>query len=301
MKLNRFILITLLSVIAYTNTAIAQDKLSQACYIDLAKQGDVESQITFGLLLHNPKASRIYDPEHGKVWLQKAAEQGSTEAKKYLNQLENTSSENTQWIETASIEHLKAQAMNGNIGCQTLLGVSYYRGLMGLDKNLDNSIKWFTMAAEQNDVKSQLLLGTIYQKSGARPSPKESVKWLRKAATQGNIDAQGLLSKGNSIVSKQEALDWRYTLATHDTQNLSNSEIDKVAAAQIGLALFYAEGEATNLPLAVAWATSAKELQQKSKLPDAVISSLLIGELQKMMTAEEIEKAKTIDPKTIKP
>jgi uncharacterized protein len=56
-------------------------------------------------------------------------------------------------------------------------------------------VKWFRLAAEQNNAKGQLNLGDSYRYGyGVAKDPVEAAKWYRKAALQGNATAQDLLA-----------------------------------------------------------------------------------------------------------
>jgi len=85
----------------------------------------------------------------------------------------------------AELGNAKAQYDLGNV-CSWNGGGA--RGGVGDRKE---SVKWYTMAAEQGHVEAQFRLGICYrQGEGVDRDEKEGVKWLTKSAEQGNADAQ---------------------------------------------------------------------------------------------------------------
>jgi len=72
-----------------------------------------------------------------------------------------------------------------------LLGRKYLRG-DGINRNINNAIRWFEKAAEKGHLKSHYELGKIYfvGKGGIKPDFKQSAKWFLEPATQGYDDAQ---------------------------------------------------------------------------------------------------------------
>lgn len=64
-----------------------------------------------------------------------------------------------------------------------------------VEKDNEEWIDGFLMAAEQGNVNAQFHLGTLYQggRSGIRKDNKEAAHWLLKAAEQGHTEAQKCL------------------------------------------------------------------------------------------------------------
>ncbi len=61
----------------------------------------------------------------------------------------------------------------------------------GVDPNYVESIKWYTLAAEQGNANAQFNLGYMYcNGQGVDPNYVESFKWYKFAAEQGNANAQ---------------------------------------------------------------------------------------------------------------
>jgi hypothetical protein len=60
-----------------------------------------------------------------------------------------------------------------------------------VEKNVKEAIKWFRMAAGQDNPHAQFSLGEIYSgDEGGLKDDKEAVKWYRKAAEKGYAGAQ---------------------------------------------------------------------------------------------------------------
>jgi len=87
---------------------------------------------------------------------------------------------------------LKA-AMSGNSTAQCEVGRCYASG-EGVNKDFQEAVKWFRMAAEQNDKQAQFNLGACYAFGhGVTQNNNEAVKWYRLAAEKGSAEAQSNL------------------------------------------------------------------------------------------------------------
>lgn len=76
-------------------------------------------------------------------------------------------------------------------------GFAAAQNRFGFEKAQDHveAIRWFRMAAEQNNSKGQLNLGNAYRYGhGVAQDPVEAAKWYRKAANLGNAKGQCLLA-----------------------------------------------------------------------------------------------------------
>ncbi len=90
----------------------------------------------------------------------------------------------------ANISELKNKAEQGNAEAQYSLGVCYRCG-DGVEKNLEEAIKWYKKAAEQGYAKAQYNLAVCYDSEyGVEKNVEEAVKWYRKSAEQGYARAQ---------------------------------------------------------------------------------------------------------------
>ena len=62
----------------------------------------------------------------------------------------------------ANIEALTEKALYGDAKAQNKLGLMYERGEGGLNKNYDEAVKWYRLAAEQGNVLALRNLGRMY-------------------------------------------------------------------------------------------------------------------------------------------
>ena len=87
---------------------------------------------------------------------------------------------------------------------KTILGNCYVNG-EGVTK-IDEAVKWYRKAAEQNDAEAQNDLGACYANGqGVAKDEAEAVKWYRKAAEQ---NYAGSINLGTATPMAKE---WRRT------------------------------------------------------------------------------------------
>ena len=63
---------------------------------------------------------------------------------------------------TINFDELTKLAENGDANAQFELGCRYYLGKRGAPINHEECVKWWTIAANNGDLSSQMNLGTIY-------------------------------------------------------------------------------------------------------------------------------------------
>jgi TPR repeat protein len=88
---------------------------------------------------------------------------------------------------------LEPLARKGDATSEAVLGTMYYLG-QGVQKDLEEAIRWLRPSAEQGNVVAQGLLALMYH--GGQGVPQdfiEAMKWCRLAAEQGNDSAQTFL------------------------------------------------------------------------------------------------------------
>lgn len=84
----------------------------------------------------------------------------------------------------------KPYAEAGNASLQFNIGNLYWNG-HGVEKSVTEGIHWHTLAANQNYIKSQLLLMHAYEAGiGVPKSDKLSADWCLKAAQNGSVEAE---------------------------------------------------------------------------------------------------------------
>ena len=105
------------------------------------------------------------------------------------------------------------EALEGDAKAQTGLGFMYVKG-RGVDKSDSEALKWYRLAAQQQNAFAQLEIGIMYKEGRAvEQSDEEAVKWFRLSADQGYAGAQRLLAtmykRGHGVAqSDAEALRW---------------------------------------------------------------------------------------------
>ncbi len=73
----------------------------------------------------------------------------------------------------------------GHTESQANLGIMYYYG-DGVDKNINESIKWYTVSANDGFENSQYALGIIHLQ---KERPEYAIEWLEKAAKNDHLEA----------------------------------------------------------------------------------------------------------------
>ncbi|MBH53011.1 MAG: hypothetical protein CMI18_01545 [Opitutaceae bacterium] len=120
------------------------------------------------------------------------------------------------WLKSATpkqIADLRKTTEKGDPETQFTLGLAYAIGL-GVPEDVKKAVKWYRIAAKQEDRWAQYYLGVMYDNGNGVPEyDKEAVKWYRKAAEQGHVLAQYYLGvmyeKGDGIIEdKVQAYVW---------------------------------------------------------------------------------------------
>lgn len=113
-----------------------------------------------------------------------------------------------------SLASVRKAAEAGDPAAQTQLGLAYRNG-KGVPQDLQEAVKWYTLAADKNYAEAQAYLGFMYMTGrGVRRNDVEAAKWHRKAAEQGNSLGQynlGLMymhGRGGVEASKPYAYVW---------------------------------------------------------------------------------------------
>jgi TPR repeat protein len=90
-------------------------------------------------------------------------------------------------------------AINGNFEtqpeAQITIAILYENGV-GVLKDIEQAIDWYTKAAEEGVAQAQYLLGELYDNHSYinEKNQRESAKWTEKAAEKGHVQAQHKLS-----------------------------------------------------------------------------------------------------------
>ncbi len=113
----------------------------------------------------------------------------------------------------SDFEATKARAQAGDAEAQFNLGYIYNIG-EGVERNDQEAVKWYRLAAEQGYSLAQSNLGLMYANgAGVAENDQEAVRWYRLAAEDGLAIAQNNLgvmyASGTGVVqSDQEAFKW---------------------------------------------------------------------------------------------
>ena len=163
-----------------------------------AEGGYSRAQYMLGLVYGSDLSGTPPDPAKAKMWLQKAAAQGDKKAQAMLDNPDAMKPPQT-------ADELRKKAAAGDASAAYELGARYFVGMGGVEKNLDEAMKWKLMAAgaghplAQSDIAVQML---------NENKNDEALTWMTKAATAGVVNSQyqlGLLYAQGGIVPKDLA------------------------------------------------------------------------------------------------
>ncbi len=106
------------------------------------------------------------------------------------------------------INDLIQAANNGDSGSQYILGTYYEKGEI-IEKDLNEAVKWYRLAAEQHNADALFRLGECYHNgNGVEQNDKEAFSWYLEAALEGQTKAQCALGRcffyGNGVVENQK-------------------------------------------------------------------------------------------------
>jgi len=156
--------------------------------INVAKNGDVESQEKLGLLfLTGEKVEQ--DCESVIHWLEQAGNEGREDSQTILG-LIYLSDNNTVSNSEKGVYWLTKAAQHGNPEVQFCLGFHYGGGLRGVPQNYTKAVEWFKKAAEQGHAGAQNYLGGHYFNGDVvKQDYAKAFDLFAKSASQGNVEA----------------------------------------------------------------------------------------------------------------
>jgi hypothetical protein len=134
------------------------------------------------------------------------------------------------------VRMLLLQAMGdegGRAVAQHWLGWCSSRG-WGVETDLKEAVRWYTLAADQGHSTAQNNLGYCYQHGlGVDTDLKEAVRWYKLAADQGLFAAQTNLGycyrKGKGVdANQEEAVRW-YTLAADQGDSTAQRALTRIS------------------------------------------------------------------------
>ena len=111
-------------------------------------------------------------------------------------------------------ETILAKAKEGNIRAQVKVAIMYDTG-DGVEKSPVRAVSWTRKAALKGDPEAETLLGISYARGlgGLGKSPLEGRRWFTKAANKGNSKAMEFLSSmmmagEGGVKNQEEAAKW---------------------------------------------------------------------------------------------
>jgi len=186
------------------------DKEAVKWYEKAAAHGHVEAQFILGTLYEKGDGVKG-DNMLAYKWFSKAADQGHNramimlESDKWKNiRTDDLLKDSKDMVQShddhvpptgEDVQRYIEKAKDGDIDAQYNLGVIYYHG-EGVDRDYDEALSWFHMAAEQDDPDAQYNLGFMYGRGeGIEKDRNLSMQWFNRAAGQGHVGATEILQK----------------------------------------------------------------------------------------------------------
>ncbi len=160
-------------------------KQSLEWYQRAANNGDAYAQTMMGAF-YQDGIGVIRDNKKSKYFYEKAALQNYEYAQLNLGNMMAHSD-----IKESRLWYLKAVEGNGSPLAKFYLGKSYYNES---PPDYTEAIKWFSAAAEMNEVNSLNALGHIYESGTSVPKDLDvAARFYKRSAAQGNKEALGYL------------------------------------------------------------------------------------------------------------
>ena len=159
-------------------------------YRKAAEQGNAAAQYNLGNRYYYGEGVEKNYTEAVK-WYRKAAEQGHSNAKKKIEELELSSTNNTNEKFRIELKNVINES-GSNLNPSQILdkGNDYYFGRNGVKKDYTEAVKWYRKAAELGNPKAQNSLAKCYEHGlGVKINHQEVIKWYNKAAEQGYYEA----------------------------------------------------------------------------------------------------------------
>lgn len=135
--------------------------------------------------------------------------------------------------------HYKVATENNNPAAQYILGLVYYFGRLGRQKNYKDAIRLIKQSAMAGLPFAQRVFGQLYQQGNIITDNRnrEAIRWFRRAASNGDIAALGILGKCFEIGKGVEldllkALAYYAKAAETNSPYLYNAYIDQARILQ---------------------------------------------------------------------
>ena len=141
-----------------------------------------------------------YDSDKSLLLLRRLAELGNAKAQFDLGNVCHWNGGGQRGVgdRKESVKWYTMAAEQGNADAQFCLGICYKQG-EGVDTDYKEAVKWLTKSAEQGNANAQFWLGNCYEYgAGVDKDEKEAVNWYTKAAAQGDASAKRELKRFKS-------------------------------------------------------------------------------------------------------
>ena len=182
---------------------------------EAAIKGHADAQLMLGNMYYRGDAGKGRRKDLAKIWYKLAAGQQNSYARWKLEELSEYDpgreplDYTTMIVKRSFIKKLekltKAATVLNCAEAQYQLGETYYIGKK-VRKNVEQAVKWLTMAAEQGQAEAQFRLGVMYQSNEGVPlNIKKAARLYKKAAKQGHPQAQFSLEILKNRLNKSRA------------------------------------------------------------------------------------------------
>ena len=162
--------------------------LAKQLYTEAAEQGNPSAQYALGAGYYAGGFGGNPDPEQGRYWLEKSADQGFIPAIGTLKEKDG---------DLNDLEELKKRGMEGDAMAQLAVGIAYYERKQQTEEDKKEAVRWLEMAAEQGLALAEYQLGCFYDTGElVEQNRNRAIEYWRKASQHGFTTAQrDLLNK----------------------------------------------------------------------------------------------------------
>jgi TPR repeat protein len=153
--------------------------------------------------------------------------------------------------------HYKAAVENNNHAAQYILGLVYYFGRLGRQKNHKEAIRLIKQSAMAGLPYAQRVLGQLYQQGSiqlqssqqqqdtssvesrtrTKKNEREAIRWYKRASAGKDVSAMGILGKCHELgigveIDFEKALAFYAKAAEQDSPYICNAQIDQALLLQ---------------------------------------------------------------------
>lgn len=236
-----------------------------------AAQGDATSMFLLGCIYEG--SIKLCDLDKALYWYREAAAAGHKSAQASIDELVaiGVGKEPTivspgpivyaeaDIVGDSNVERTRVKAEHGDVSAQTLLGMYYAEGALGVKQDYSLSVSWYRLAAEQGNPLAQFELGLAYYIGrGVEEDYDVAAKWLTKAAEEpcpaGDVASYflgGIYARQNKFA---EAVKWLRKAAEQKSSQTTNAQFELGILYHVG-----GHGLAADLNESAKWMERAAE------------------------------------------